>query len=100
MIGLSTYSFFWQHSAEAPEPLDLPTMLRRTRELGVELFQRGRRAGGRQGHAGGVVACGVGCLPHAVVQAKAADHHAACGTQATPGGHRFDEAQQRTAATW
>ncbi len=39
MIGLSTYSFFWQHSAEAPEPLDLPTMLRRTRELGVELFQ-------------------------------------------------------------
>jgi sugar phosphate isomerase/epimerase len=39
MIGLSTYSFFWQHSAEAPEPLDLAAMLRRTRELDVDLFQ-------------------------------------------------------------
>lgn len=39
MIGLSTYSFFWQHSAKAPEALDLPAMFRRTRDLGVDLFQ-------------------------------------------------------------
>ncbi len=39
MIGLGTYSFFWQHSSEAPEPLSLPTMLRRTRDLGVTVFQ-------------------------------------------------------------
>lgn len=39
MIGLSTYSFFWQHSPKAPDPLDLPAMLRRTRDLGVDLFQ-------------------------------------------------------------
>lgn len=44
MIGLGTYAFFWQHSAkplgfDAPEPLGLPDMLRRTSELGVELFQ-------------------------------------------------------------
>lgn len=39
MIGLSTYSFFWQHSERAPEPLTLPAMLRRTRDLGVDLFQ-------------------------------------------------------------
>jgi len=39
VIGLSTYSFFWQHSSEAPEPLTLADMLRRTREAGVDLFQ-------------------------------------------------------------
>lgn len=39
MIGLGTYSFFWQHSTEAPEPLSLPAMLRRTRDLGVDVFQ-------------------------------------------------------------
>jgi sugar phosphate isomerase/epimerase len=39
VIGLSTYAFFWQHSERAPEPLTLADMLRRTRELGVDLFQ-------------------------------------------------------------
>jgi sugar phosphate isomerase/epimerase len=39
MIGLGTYAFFWQHSALAPEPLSLADMLRRTRELDVDLFQ-------------------------------------------------------------
>lgn len=39
MIGLSTYSFFWQHSTKAPEPLDLPAMLRATRGFGVDLLQ-------------------------------------------------------------
>jgi len=39
MIGLGTYAFFWQHSERAPEPLTLAGMLRRTRELDVDLFQ-------------------------------------------------------------
>lgn len=39
MIGLGTYAFFWQHSERAPEPLTLAAMLRRTRDLDVELFQ-------------------------------------------------------------
>ena len=39
MIGLSTYSFFWQWSERAPQPLTLPQMLRRTAALGVRLFQ-------------------------------------------------------------
>ena len=39
MIGLGTYAFFWQHSERAPQPLDLPAMLRRTRELDAEVFQ-------------------------------------------------------------
>ncbi|MBN9239179.1 MAG: sugar phosphate isomerase [Micrococcales bacterium 70-64] len=39
MIGLGTYSFFWQHSERAPEPLSLPAMLHRTRDLGVGVFQ-------------------------------------------------------------
>jgi sugar phosphate isomerase/epimerase len=39
MIGLSTYSFFWQWSERAPEPLTLPQMLTRTAALGVGLFQ-------------------------------------------------------------
>jgi len=39
MIGLSTYAFFWQHSELAPQRLDVFDMLRRTHELGVDLFQ-------------------------------------------------------------
>jgi len=39
VIGLGTYSFFWQHSELAPKRLDLFDMVRRTRELGVDLFQ-------------------------------------------------------------
>lgn len=39
MIGLGTYSFFWQHSSLAAQPLTLGDMLRRTRDLGVDLFQ-------------------------------------------------------------
>lgn len=39
MIGLSTYSFFWQWSDRAPQPLTLPQMLTRTAEWGVRLFQ-------------------------------------------------------------
>jgi len=39
VIGLGTYAFFWQHSVRAPQPLDLPTMLRKTRELDADVFQ-------------------------------------------------------------
>ena len=39
MIGLGTYAFFWQHSARAPQPLDLAGMLRQTHELNGEVFQ-------------------------------------------------------------
>ena len=39
MIGLSTYAFFWQHSDRAPQPMDLPSMLHRTRELDADVFQ-------------------------------------------------------------
>ena len=39
MIGLGTYAFFWQQSELAPERLDAFDMLRRTKELGVDLFQ-------------------------------------------------------------
>lgn len=39
MIGLGTYAFFWQHSERAPEPLSLADMLRRTRDLDLDLFQ-------------------------------------------------------------
>lgn len=39
MIGLGTYAFFWQHSARAPQPLDLPAMIQRTRDFGGEVFQ-------------------------------------------------------------
>ena len=39
MIGLSTYAFFWQHSDLNPKRLDLFDMVRRTHELGVDLFQ-------------------------------------------------------------
>jgi sugar phosphate isomerase/epimerase len=39
MIGLGTYSFFWQHSDAAPEPLSLIGAFQETRDLGVGLFQ-------------------------------------------------------------
>ena len=39
MIGLGTYSFFWQHSTLAAHPLTLADMLQRTRDQGVDLFQ-------------------------------------------------------------
>jgi len=39
MIGLGTYAFFWQHWAENPARIDVHEALRRTRELGVDLFQ-------------------------------------------------------------
>lgn len=39
MIGLGTYSFFWQHSDRAAEPLSLIGAFEATRELGVDLFQ-------------------------------------------------------------
>jgi sugar phosphate isomerase/epimerase len=39
MLGLSTYAFFWQHSERAPQALDLPAMLRRTRDFGADVFQ-------------------------------------------------------------
>jgi len=39
MIGLSTYAYFWQHSALAPEKLTLADMLQLTHDEGVELFQ-------------------------------------------------------------
>jgi len=39
VIGLGTYAFFWQHSERAPQALDLPAMLRRTRELDADVFQ-------------------------------------------------------------
>lgn len=39
MLGLGTYAFFWQHSDRAPRRLELPDMLRRTRELDGRVFQ-------------------------------------------------------------
>jgi sugar phosphate isomerase/epimerase len=39
MIGLGTYSFFWQHSELAPVRLDLAGMLQKTHDLGVGVFQ-------------------------------------------------------------
>jgi len=39
MIGLGTYSFFWQHSDLAPVRLDLAGMLQKTHDLGVGVFQ-------------------------------------------------------------
>jgi sugar phosphate isomerase/epimerase len=39
MIGLSTYSFFWQWSERAPQPLTLAAMLRQTADWGIGLFQ-------------------------------------------------------------
>lgn len=39
MLGLGTYAFFWQHSDRAPRRMELPEMLRRTRELDAQVFQ-------------------------------------------------------------
>jgi sugar phosphate isomerase/epimerase len=39
MIGLGTYSFYWQHSDRVGEPLSLAGALEATRGLGVDLFQ-------------------------------------------------------------
>lgn len=39
MLGLGTYSFFWQHSDRAPQRLSLPQMLQRTQALGAQVFQ-------------------------------------------------------------
>lgn len=39
MIGLSTYSFFWEHSDRAVEPLSLRGAFEATAALGVGLFQ-------------------------------------------------------------
>ncbi|MDQ0646947.1 sugar phosphate isomerase/epimerase [Microbacterium natoriense] len=39
MIGLSTYSYFWQHSDRVPEPLTLIGAFEDTRAQGVDLFQ-------------------------------------------------------------
>lgn len=39
MIGLSTYTYFWQHSDRAPEPLSLIGALEDTRAQGALLFQ-------------------------------------------------------------
>lgn len=39
MIGLGTYAFFWQHSADAPKPLTLIDEFEATKAMGVELFQ-------------------------------------------------------------
>jgi sugar phosphate isomerase/epimerase len=38
-IGLSTYSFFWQHSERVSSPLGLAQMIEETGRLGVGLFQ-------------------------------------------------------------
>jgi len=39
MIGLGTYSYFWQHSDRVPEPLTLIGAFEATRAQGVDLFQ-------------------------------------------------------------
>ena len=39
VIGLGTYTFFWQHSDKSPEPMGLPEMLCQTRDWGGEVFQ-------------------------------------------------------------
>ncbi|MBW8762652.1 MAG: sugar phosphate isomerase/epimerase [Microbacterium sp.] len=39
MIGLGTYSYFWQHSDRVPEPLTLIGAFEDTRAQGVDLFQ-------------------------------------------------------------
>ncbi len=39
MLGLGTYAFFWQHSDRAPVRMELPQMLRKTRELDAQVFQ-------------------------------------------------------------
>lgn len=39
MIGLGTYTFFWQWHSSAPQPIDWKTMLDKTRDFGCSLFQ-------------------------------------------------------------
>ena len=39
MIGLGSYAFFWQHSEHARPPTILFDELKRTKELGLDLFQ-------------------------------------------------------------
>lgn len=39
MIGLGSYAFFWHHWAQNPDRIDVHEALRRTRALGVDLFQ-------------------------------------------------------------
>ena len=39
MIGLSSYSFFWEQSERVPQPLSLRGAFEATRRMGVELFQ-------------------------------------------------------------
>ena len=39
MIGLGSYAFFWHHWDQNPDRIDVHEALRRTRALGVDLFQ-------------------------------------------------------------
>jgi 3-oxoisoapionate decarboxylase len=39
VLGLSTYAFFWQHSAQVDEPVDLLGMIERARDAGAEVLQ-------------------------------------------------------------
>jgi 3-oxoisoapionate decarboxylase len=38
-VGLSTYAFFWQHSARASDPISVVGMVRRTAEAGADVLQ-------------------------------------------------------------
>jgi sugar phosphate isomerase/epimerase len=38
-LGLSTYAFFWQHSARAAEPIELTDMIERTADAGADVLQ-------------------------------------------------------------
>jgi 3-oxoisoapionate decarboxylase len=38
-LGLSTYAFFWRHSARASEPLTLADMIERTADAGADILQ-------------------------------------------------------------
>jgi len=38
-LGLGTYALFWEWSDRAPDPIDLPGMLHRTRDLDADVFQ-------------------------------------------------------------
>jgi sugar phosphate isomerase/epimerase len=39
VLGLSTYAFFWQHSAHIDEPVDLLGMIERARDAGADALQ-------------------------------------------------------------
>lgn len=39
MIGLGTYTFFWQWHSSAPQPIGWKTMLEKTHDFGCSLFQ-------------------------------------------------------------